>query len=119
MQANTVFAPLSGAKFLLHVADFYRELGHRLYGSAVLSRSPPLMFGVRKATEAINRRCGGMQSAERPKGEIPSTRDAEEWTRRRPRSARLEEAYCGLFALFAAGPAYARANLHLVAKSPP
>ena len=114
---NTIYVPLSEAEFLLHMPDFYHELGHYLYDDAVLARSPPLTSGVCKATEIIDRHYDGIQDGEKSSGAPASARAATEWIRDQWKHAWLEEAFCDLFALFAAGPAYAWANLHLVSKS--
>ena len=114
---NTVYAPLSEAAFLLHMPDFYHELGHLLLdhsGHDVKSRHA--MAGAASAIEAIDewylRQTNKMGRESAP----TLARDSLKWMWDRWKNKWAEEAFCDLFALFAAGPAYAYSNLHLVSK---
>ena len=116
LPTNTVHVPLSESAFLLHMPDFYHELGHLLlersdYGE----KSQIVLSGVASAVEAIDARylrqtCNtGQESA--------PAQDDVEWMRNRWKNNWVQEAFCDLFALFEAGPAYAYSNLHLVSKT--
>ena len=115
---NTVHVPLSEAAFLLHMPDFYHELGHLLLVD--LGRSTgyrPILDGMVVALGAIDgwysQLAGRMERESAP----ASVRDGIKWMWARWKSLWFQEAFCDLFALFAAGPAYAHSNLHLVSKA--
>lgn len=119
MQMNTIFVPLSETGFLLHMPDFYHELGHHLYDHAMAASLPPIMAGINRATRAIDDYYRGLEITKRRHTTPPPVRTDIEWMMLKWKGEWLEEAFCDLFALFAAGPAYAWANLHLVSKSSP
>ena len=119
VQTNTVFVPLSEAEFLLHMPDFYHELGHHFYSYAVSTNLLPIVEGIGRATSAIDDYYKGLEITKRRHTTPPPVRTDIEWMMHRWKGEWLEEAFCDLFALFAAGPAYAWANLHLVSKSSP
>ena len=114
---NTIYAPLSEAAFLLHMPDFYHELGHLLLDhSGHDAKSRHALAGAASAMGAIDewylRQAGKMERESAP----ALAQDSVKWMWDRWRSKWAEEAFCDLFALFAAGPAYAYSNLHLVSK---
>ena len=114
---NTVHVPLSEAAFLLHMPDFYHELGHLLLdGSDHGVECGPILDGVDGAVGAINdwysQLTGRMERESAP----APIRNGVKWMWSRWRLVWIQEAFCDLFALFAAGPAYAHSNLHLVSK---
>ena len=115
---NTVYVPLAEAAFLLHMPDFYHELGHLLLTHPAREvRSQLALGGAADAIEVIDkwyRRQAdetGSDSASAP------SRDAAQWMCDQWKFKWVQEAFCDLFALFAAGPAYAYSNLHLVLKT--
>ena len=118
-QTNAVFAPPSEAEFLPHMPDFYHELGHHLYCRAAASASSPPVSGVHRAAGTIDGHYKGLKGAKKPVGAPASTRAESERLRLQWKDAWIEEAFCDLFALFAAGPACAWANLHLVSRLAP
>ena len=114
----TIHVPLSEAGFLLHLPDFYHELGHLLYERLDRdARYGPIGDGVADAIRAADRHYL------RPTGEIDRgamslpTPEATGWVRSQWKHHWIMESFCDLFALFAAGPAYAYSNLHLVSKA--
>ena len=117
LPTNTVYVPLSEAAFLLHMPDFYHELGHLLLSRPTRdAKSRLALAGVADAIGAIDkwyrRQVGGTGHDSAP---VP-LRDSVKWMWTRWRVRWIQEAFCDLFALFAAGPAYAYSNLHLVLK---
>ena len=114
---NTVYVPLAEAAFLLHMPDFYHELGHLLSAHpAHDTKSQLALAGAADAVGVIDkwyqRQAGGMGRDSVP---VP-LRDSVKWMWTRWRVRWIQEAFCDLFGLFAAGPAYAYSNLHLVLK---
>lgn len=113
---NTVYVPLSEAAFLLHMPDFYHELGHLLLAHSYETEWIPILAGMADAVEAIDDYY--LQHTLRMKSESAPTpvQDGVKWMWSRWKHVWIQEAFCDLFALFAAGPAYAYSNLHLVSK---
>ncbi len=113
---NIIYAPLLEAEFLLHMPDFYHELGHLLFVRSGEAELRPILDCVAGAIESVDdyyrQHVGG---AGREPVSAP-IQDAVEWMRSGWRRRWMQEAFCDLFALFAAGPAYAYSNLHLVSK---
>ena len=115
---NTVYVPLSEAAFLLHMPDFYHELGHLLLVHPTRdTKSRLALAGAADAFGVIDkwyrRQVGGTGRSSLP---VP-LRDGVKWMWSQWKSSWIQEAFCDLFALFAAGPAYAYSNLHLVLKT--
>ena len=115
---NTVYVPLSEAAFLLHMPDFYHELGHLLLSHPSRdAKSRLARGGAADAIGAINkwyrRQLGGTGRDSVP---VP-LRGGVKWMWSQWKLRWIQEAFCDLFALFAAGPAYAYSNLHLVLKT--
>ena len=114
---NTAHVPLSEAAFLLHMPDFYRELGHLLLdGSDRGAEYGPILDGVGGAVGAINEWYSRLASRMECDSAPAPMQDGVKWMWSRWRHVWIQEAFCDLFALFAAGPAYAYSNLHLVSK---
>lgn len=114
---NTVYVPLSEATFLLHVPDFYHELGHLLLSHP--SREEKSRLSLAGAANAVGvvddwyrQRAGATECAQAP----VRTQDSVKWMRSQWKLKWVQEAFCDLFALFATGPAYAYSSLHLVSK---
>ena len=106
----TICAPLSEAGFLLHMPDLYHELGHILYDRLAREAKYVLIRdGVADAVGAVDRHYLRQTDALTP--------EETEWMWTSWRSRWIAEFFCDLFALFAAGPAYAYSNLHLVSKA--
>ena len=117
LQTRTIHVPLSEAEFLLHMPDFYHELGHLLYAS--LNRGAkygPIRDGVDGARGAVDRQYL-RQANGTDEGAASAPTETTEWMWAKWRSRWILESFCDLFALFAAGPAYAYSNLHLVSKT--
>ena len=120
LATNTVHAPLSEASFLLHMPDFYHELGHLLLHH-VNQRvgCEPILDGMGGALGAVDGWYSQLtERMARESAPMPA-RDDVKWMWSRWKSIWLQEAFCDLFALFAVGPAYAYSNLHLVSKAYP
>ena len=117
LATGTIHAPLSEAGFLLHMPDFYHELGHLLYTS--LDRGTkygPIQDGVDGAMGAVDRHYLGQCNISGEEASSVQASEATEWMWAKWRSRWILESFCDLFALFATGPAYAYSNLHLVSK---
>ena len=118
LATNTVHAPLSEAAFLLHMPDFYHELGHLLFHHVDWGAGcKPILDGMGGALGAIDgwysELTGRMERESAPLPALDGVRRMwSQW-----KSDWMQEAFCDLFALFAAGPAYAHSNLHLVSKT--
>ena len=114
---NTIYSPLSEAAFLLHVPDFYHELGHLLLvHPSHEAKSRLALAGTDDAVKAVDRwylRQAGRE--ERKSGAAP-VHGILEWARVQWMGNRIYESFCDLFALFASGPAYAYSNLLPVSK---
>ena len=115
---NTVHVPLSEASFLLHMPDFYHELGHLLLEhSDYAEKSQIVLSCMASAVEAIDAWYPQLtDNAGRKSAHAPAQDDVA-WMRNRWKDNWVQEAFCDLFALFAAGPAYAYSNLYLVSKT--
>ena len=114
---NTIYAPLSEAAFLLHMPDFYHELGHLLLAHPSReAKSRLALAGTDNAVKAVDKwylRQAGRE--ERKSGAVP-VHDISKWARAQWMRNWIYESFCDLFALFASGPAYAYSNLLLVSK---
>ena len=111
----TIQVPLSEAGFLLHLPDFYHELGHMLYYRQNRdARYRPIMDGAADAARAVDRHYARQANGAELGGAAPG---AVAWMQARWNHTWIQESFCDLFALFAAGPAYAYSNLHLVSKT--
>ena len=111
----TIQVPLSEAGFLLHLPDFYHELGHMLYDKLDLgARYRPIMDGAADAFKAVDRHYAQQANGAELGRAAP---EAVAWMQARWKDIWIQESFCDLFALFAAGPAYAYSNLHLVSKT--
>ena len=75
------------------------------------------MGGMADAADAIDRHCMPNAGGTEREGNSTSVRDVPEWIWAQWTRTWINEAFCDLFALFAAGPAYAYSNLHLVSKA--
>ena len=118
LATNTVHAPLSEAAFLLHMPDFYHELGHLLFHHADRgAECRPILDGMGGALGAINGWYSQLTDGMERESDLLPARDGVRWMWSRWKSEWMQEAFCDLFALFAAGPAYAYSNLHLVSKT--
>ena len=112
---STIRVPLLEAEFLLHLPDFYHELGHLLHeGLDHDVRYGPIREGVADAIRAVDRhylqQTGGTTSALEP--------ELAAWIRAQWAYHWTVESFCDLFALSAAGrQAYAYSHLHLVSKT--
>ena len=111
-------SPLSEAGFLLHMPDFYHELGHLLHESLNRdARYGPIRDGVANAIGAVDRYYL-RQARGTDRGSTPApARELTAWIWAQWTYRWLLESFCDLFAPFAAGPAYAYSNLHLVSKA--
>ena len=122
LPTNTVYAPLSEAAFLLHLPDFYHELGHLLLDRLLLPHSDrgreygSIMAGLASALGAIDSHYSRHASTMEREAAPAQVRNGAEWAQTQWSGSWIQEAFCDLFALFAAGPAYAYSNLHLVSK---
>ena len=118
LSTGTIHVPLSEAGFLLHLPDFYHELGHMLHESLDQSAQfEPIRDGVAGAIGAVDRHyqrlVGGTD-----RGAMPAPApEVTAWIRAQWTYQWMVESFCDLFALFAAGPAYAYSHLHLVSKT--
>ena len=118
LATNTVHVPLSEAAFLLHMPDFYHELGHLLLDD--LDRSAeyrPILDGMDDALGAIDGWYSQLAVRMERESASASVRDDMKWMWTRWKTVWFQETFCDLFALFAVGPAYAHSNLHLVSKA--
>ena len=114
---NTIYVPLSEAAFLLHMPDFYHELGHLLLAHPSREvKSRLALAGAGDAVGAIDdwylRQAGRTGRG----SEATPVQDNVKWAWAKWKYSWIDEAFCDLFALFTAGPAYAYSNLHLVSK---
>ena len=117
LPTNTVYAPLSEAEFMLHLPDFYHELGHLLlehsnHGQEYGAIRAGLAAALGSIDDHYSQQANGM-------GEGATSRHAQdgaEWAHAQWAGSWIQESFCDLFALFAAGPAYAHSNLHLVSR---
>ena len=115
---HTVHAPLSETAFLLHMPDFYHELGHFLFDHEDRGAGCGIIRdGMACATDAIDGWCSQLMGRMERESAPTTSRDGVKWMWTRWTSVWIQEAFCDLFALFAAGPAYAHSNLHLVTKT--
>ena len=115
---NTVHVPLSEAGFLLHMPDFYHELGHLLLDCSDHGPgSGSLPDDIAGAVGAIDSWYSKLMDRTERESAPALAQDGVRWMWSRWRDVWLQEAFCDLFALFAAGPAYAHSNLHLVSKA--
>ena len=115
---NTVHVPLSEAAFLLHMPDFYHELGHLLFDDLDQNaRYRPVLDGMDDAIGSIDGWYSQLAVQLERESAPASVREDMEWMWDRWKSIWFQEVFCDLFALFAAGPAYAHSNLHLVSKA--
>lgn len=116
---NTVYAPFSETEFLLHMPDFYHELGHLLFHYSHEEEWQPILDCTRSTNKVIGDYY--RQHADRMERESAPAhvQGGVEWSRLQWMLCWMQEAFCDLFALFAAGPAYAYSNLHLVSKMDP
>lgn len=113
---NTVHAPFLEAEFLLHMPDFYHELGHLLLARSRQAGLRPVLACM---VDAIGYIDGYYQKHAGRAGQVSASapmQDGVRWMWSRWKRRWIQEAFCDLFALFAAGPAYAYSNLHLVSK---
>ena len=114
---NTIHVPLSEAAFLLHMPDFYHELGHLLLTHPSHEVESQLALeGAAGAVEVINHWYLRQMDRVGPKSTAASAQGGMKWMWKQWGLKWAQEAFCDLFALFAAGPAYAYSNLHLVLK---
>ena len=117
LPTNTVYAPLPEAEFMPHLPDFYHELGHLLlehsnHGQECGAIRAGLTAALGSIDDHYSQQASGM-------GEGATSRHAQdgaEWAHTQWAGSWIQESFCDLFALFAAGPAYAYSNLHLVSK---
>ena len=117
LPTNTVYVPLSEATFLLHMPDFYHELGHVLLDHADhKSEYGPIKAGLASAVGATNGYYSQQVNSAGREAVPAQAQDGTEWVRTQWSGSWIQEAFCDLFALFAVGPAYAYSNLHLVSK---
>lgn len=117
LSTNTVYVPLSEAAFLLHMPDFYHELGHILFDSLDYGAEyEPIKTGVTNTTRAINAYYTQQANKAERDASLGQARSYGEWAWTRWTTKWIQESFCDLFALFAAGPAYAYSNLHIVSK---
>ena len=110
--------PLSEAAFLLHMPDFYHELGH--LSSLHVDRGAeckPILDGMGGALGAIGGWYSELSGSTGRESDPLPAKDEVGWMWSRWKSEWMQEAFCDLFALFAAGPAYAHSNLQLVSKT--
>lgn len=122
LPTNTVYVPLSEAEFLLHMPDFYHELGHTLLGH--LQQGHPdheqeygsIRVGLASTIDAIGRHYSHLAGGMGRDAASARVQDGMEWAWMQWTGSWIHEAFCDLFALFAVGPAYAYSNLHLVSK---
>ena len=115
---NTVHAPLSEAAFLLHLPDFYHELGHLLLTH--MNRGAwcdPILDGMGGAFGAINGWYSQLAGRTDNESAPMLAHGSIKWMWSQWKTVWIQEAFCDLFALFAVGPAYAYSNLHLVTKT--
>lgn len=114
---NTVYVPLSEAAFLLHMPDFYHELGHLLLSHPSREEKSRLsLAGAANAVGVVDDWYLQRVGTEGCTQASVRTRDGMKWMRSQWKLKWVQEAFCDLFALFATGPAYAYSNLHLVSK---
>lgn len=113
---NTVYVPLLEAEFLLHVPDFYHELGHLLLDHSYEARLRPIHDCMAGAIEVIDDYYRQHADEAGRESALAAGQDGMNWMWSRWKRSWIQEAFCDLFALFAAGPAYAYSNLHLVSK---
>lgn len=117
LSTNTVHVPLSEAAFLLHMPDFYHELGHILFDSLDFATEyEPIRTGVADADKAINVYYAQQSNKAKRDASQAQAQSCEKWAWTRWTDKWIQESFCDLFALFAAGPAYAYSNLHIVSK---
>ena len=104
----TIHVPLSEARFLLHLPDFYHELWHLLHESLDRdARYGPIRDGVANAIGAVDRHyLRPARGTDRGSTPAPA-RELTAWIWAQWTYQWLLESFCDLFALFAAGPAYA------------
>ena len=98
--------------------DFCHELGHLLFHHADRgAECRPILDGMGGALGAVNGWYSQLTGSMERESDLLPTRDGVRWMWSRWKSEWMQEAFCDLFALFAAGPAYAHSNLHLVSKT--
>lgn len=112
---NVIFVPIGESDFLLHIPDFFHEIGH----AVLCKRDDAKLKGVLKAYEeameliAIHYHTLFMnKKRETCPAEIPLLirHIHHQW------KSWIEEFFCDLFGLFTLGPAYAWSHLHLTLK---
>ena len=118
LAASTVHVPPSEAAFLPHMPDFCHELGHLLFHHVDRgAECRPILDGMGGALGAIGGWYSELSGSMGRESDPLPAKDEVGWMRYRWKSEWMQEAFCDLFALFAAGPAYAHSNLHLVSKT--
>jgi hypothetical protein len=113
---NVVFAPLSESEFMLHLPDFYHEVGHYVLENReselrlkVIKENYELSFlEITEYYDDLLKRT--RRDYGPPEIHIAIERIHSQWKNW------LIEFFCDLFALYTVGPAYAWAHLHLTAK---
>ena len=117
LPTNTVYAPLSEAEFLLHLPDFYHELGHLLLEHSDHGEEcGPIRAGLAAAFRSIDDHYSQHANGVDEGATSRRAEDGAQWAHTQWAGSWIQESFCDLFAVFAAGPAYAYSNLHLVSK---
>ena len=107
--------PVEGA-FLLHLPDLYHELAHPLLAETDDPRVQPFRQALLCALGEVRLRISAEQKEREMKRDPLPLQYALEIWRKSWSQFWMTELFCDLFALYAVGPAYAWAHLHLVAK---
>jgi hypothetical protein len=113
---NLLCLPLVEAAFLLHLPDLYHELGHLLEFERHDPRTKPFHQALDRASSSIAGYLADELKLEgRRRGPAEFSFYLQQWWRCWAESW-LVELFCDLFAVYTVGPAFAWANLHLLAK---
>lgn len=112
---NVIFVPIGESEFLLHLPDFFHELGHAVLFKRDETNLQHIKSTFNKATNLIAKHYQEVhQRKERETGP-----EAIIWIIRHIHSQWsdwIEEFFSDLFALYTLGPAYAWSHLHLTLK---
>ena len=113
---NVIFAPITESEFLLHLPDFYHELGHHIVQNRKTDmRLNSLAQSYDNIFSIITNHYQDLLKSKRRSfipEDIPMLieRIHAQW------KMWIEEFFCDLFALYLVGPAYAWSHLHFIAK---
>ena len=115
---NVIFVPLSEPDFILHMPDFYHEIGH--YVSSHMRNERRLEALSKKYQEAFNFVTAYYNELLVQKRRESAPEEIVFLIRRIHSHWKywIEEFFCDLFALYVLGPAFAWSHLHFCAKKP-